>query len=78
MPASLIVQLLATFGPPAVNAIDTLITKWQTNGVVTAEEWAALSASLKQSASDRMKAQLVAAGIDPASPQGQALLALAK
>jgi hypothetical protein len=37
-----------------------------------------LSASLKQSAKDHMTAQLTAAGIDPNSPQGQALLALAK
>ena len=76
MSAALILQLLAQFGPPAIQLIDTLIAKWQTNGTVTADEWTALSAMLKQSASDRMTAQLKAAGIDPASAQAQALLAL--
>jgi len=78
MPAALIIQLIATFGPAAVTLIDTLITKYQTNGVVTADEWATLSASLKLSAADHMKAQLLAAGIDPSSPQAVALLALSK
>lgn len=78
MPAALIIQLLATFGPSAVTLIDTLISKWQTSGSVTPDEWAALSAGLKLSAQDHMKASLVAAGIDPASSQGVALLALAK
>lgn len=76
MPAALIIQLIATFGPSAITLIDTLITKFQTNGVVSADEWTALSASLKLSAADHMKAQLAAAGIDPASTQGAALLAL--
>ena len=76
MPVSLIISLLTTFGPSAVNLITTLIQKWETNGNVTSAEWAALSVSLTQTAKDRMKVQLVAAGIDPVSPQGVALLAL--
>lgn len=78
MSAALILQLLTTFGPPAITLIDGLITKAQTNGTVTPDEWAALSASLKLNAADHMKAQLLAAGIDPASPQGVAMLALTK
>lgn len=77
MPVTLIVQLLATFGPSAVALIDKLIAKWETNGAVTAQEWAELRQLATQSAKDRMTAQLQAAGIDPASAQGQALLAAA-
>lgn len=76
MPVSLIIALLTAFGPSAVQLITALIAKWETNGAVTPAEWAALSAALTQTAQDRMKLQLVAAGIDPASPQGVALLAL--
>ena len=78
MPIALIVQLLTVLGPPAITLIDGLITKWSTNANVTPEEWAALSASLKLGASDHMRAQLTAAGIDPASPQGLIMLGLAK
>jgi hypothetical protein len=78
MPIALIVQLLTVLGPPAITLIDGLITKWSTNGAVTPEEWALLSAALKVSASDHMKAQLTAAGIDPTSPQGLIMLGLAK
>jgi hypothetical protein len=76
MPVSLILSLLAQFGPSAVKLIDSLIAKWQTNGIVTVDEWNSLKAALSQTAADRMRLQLVAAGIDPASPQGVALLAL--
>jgi hypothetical protein len=78
MPVALVISLLTTFGPSAVQLITSLISKWETNGSVTAAEWAALTVSLTQTAQDRMKAQLVAAGIDPTSPQGLAMLALAK
>jgi hypothetical protein len=78
MPAALILQLLVTYGPSAIQLIDTLIGQIQANGVVTVAEWTTLSASLKLSASDHAKAQLTAAGIDPASPQGIAFLAMVK
>jgi hypothetical protein len=78
MSAQLIILLLTTFGQPAIQLIDSLIEKYKTNGVVTTDEWAALSASLKTTAQDHMKAQLTAAGIDLNSPQAQALLALSK
>ena len=78
MPVSLIISLLTTFGPSAVQLITALIAKWDTDGSVTAAEWATLVASLNQSAKDRMTAKLIAAGIDPTSPQGIAMLALAQ
>lgn len=78
MSAALIIQLLAQFGPSAINLITTLIQNAENNQVVTSAQWAALAASLQQTATDRMTAQLKAAGIDPASAQGQALLALTK
>ncbi len=77
MPVQLVLQLLATYGPTAVDLIDKLISKWEANGPVTPEEWAALSPLLKKSAKDHMLARLQAAGIDPASDQGKALLGLA-
>lgn len=76
MPAQLILTLLATYGPSAIALIDSLIKKWETNSIVTAEEWDTLSASLKLSAADHMTAQLTAAGIDLADPKAIALLAL--
>ena len=75
MSAALIAQLLATFGPSAVTLIDTLITKIQANGTVSADEWSTLRTSALQTSKDRMLLQLKAVGIDPASPQGAALLA---
>lgn len=73
----LIVQLLTTFGPSAITLIDGLINKIETKGDVSAAEWATLSASTRQTARDRMLLTLTTAGIDPASPQGVALLAAA-
>jgi hypothetical protein len=78
MPVTLIISLLSTFGPSAVTLITSLIAKWETNGTVTAAEWATLTASLSQTAQQHMQAQLTTAGIDPTSAQGVAMLALAK
>ena len=78
MSAVLIAQLLATFGPSAIQLIDTLIAQIQNKGDVTPAQWASLSAALKSNAADEMTKVLQAQGIDPASPQGQALLALVK
>lgn len=77
MSAALIAQLLATFGPSAVQLIDQLIVKIETKGDVTADEWKAMRTSAQQTAKDRMLIQLQSAGIDPASPQGVAMLAAA-
>lgn len=78
MSITLIVQLLSTFGPGAVALITALISKWETNGTVSSAEWSQLTAAIGQNAQAVMLAQLKTAGIDPTSPQGQAMLALAK
>lgn len=77
MPVSLIITLLTTFGPGAVQLITGLIQQMESNQPVTAAQWATLTASLSQTAQARMLAQLKAAGIDPSSPQGVAMLNLA-
>jgi len=77
MPVQLIVQLLVAFGPSAIQLVDQLIAKWESNGAVTAAEWTTLRQAATQTAKDRMLLQLQTAGIDPASPQGVALLAAA-
>ena len=78
MPIALVIQLLSTFGPSAINLITTLIAKWETSGTVTSAEWSTLTASLAQTAQMRMQAALAAAGIDPNSAQGKSMLGLAQ
>lgn len=78
MPASAIIALLVTYGPTAINLISTLIATAESGGNVTASQWAALTVQLSQTAQDRMALALKAAGVDPASPTGAALLAAAK
>lgn len=78
MPVQTILQLLAQFGPAALQLIDNLISKWSNNEPVTPAEWASLRASLSQTAADRMKAQLIAAGIPLDDPKAVALLELVK
>lgn len=78
MPAALIAQLIITLGPSALSLVTGLIAKWETNTPVTSTEWASMTAATTQTAADRMKANLIASGIDPTSPQGIAMLALAK
>lgn len=69
-----IAALLAQYAFPFV---DKVVTKWLSNpdAAPSAAEWADLSAMAKQSARTQMLAALSRAGIDPNSPQGQALLA---
>jgi hypothetical protein len=78
MPAALIVQLITTFGPGAVQLITGLIQQWETQGTVTAAQWATLTASLNTNANAQMQAQLTAAGIPLTDPHAVALLALTK
>ena len=78
MSAAAIIILLQQFGPPAIGLVEMLIAKAEAGQSVTLAEWQAQQTSLSQTAADRMKAQLIAAGIDPASPQGVQMLALAK
>lgn len=74
MSAALIAQLLATFGPSAIQLIDTLIQKIETKGDVSAAEWTTLSASVRTTAKDEMNKVLSGAGIDPSSTQGATAL----
>lgn len=68
-----IITLIANVGYPlAVKLID----KWSTTKTVTPEEWIAFKKEASQMSADRMKAMLTQAGIDPASEQGKAFLAL--
>ena len=68
-----IAGLIAQYGIPFV---EFLISKINTGGTVTPEEWAALKAMANVTARDELLTRLKAAGIDPSSPQGVALLAL--
>lgn len=71
---AMIAQLIIQVGWPMAQQI---IANVQSKAEVTPENWAALLAMSQQTAKDRMLLQLQAAKIDPASPQGVALLALA-
>jgi len=73
----LIAQLLAQFGPPALQLIDSLIAKISQKGDVSPEEWAAMRVNANQTSRDRMLLQLKNAGIDPESDKGKEFLALA-
>lgn len=74
MPWTTIAQLIIQVGYPVAQAI---WQKAESGAQATQADWDALNAMTKQTAVDRMKAQLVAAGIDLASPQAIAMLALA-
>lgn len=69
---ALILQYGLQYGIPAIAAIVKL---FQTTNPTDAD-WAALIASCSITARQQMLAALQKAGIDPASPQGVALLAL--
>ena len=68
-----IATLVAEYGIPFV---EFLINKIQTKGQVTPEEWAQLKVLANVSAKQELLNLLQAKGIDPASDQGKALLAL--
>lgn len=73
MPAAQIAILIAQYGIPFVEYLIGLI---QNKTEVTAAEWANLKALASVSGKDELLSRLQANGIDPASPQGLALLAL--
>lgn len=73
MGAAQIAILVAQYGVPFVEYLITLINNKTT---VTATEWANLMALSGKTAKSELTLRLVAAGVDPASPQGVALLAL--
>lgn len=78
MEALAIIGLIEEFGPPAINLVEMLITKAEAKQTVSLADWQAQKNNLSLTAADRMKSRLIAAGIDPASPQGVQMLALAK
>ena len=73
MPWDLIIKLIAQYGLPLA---EELWKKWTTGKPPTEADWAALRALASQSAVDRAKARLTAAGIALDSEQGKLLLSL--
>lgn len=73
MPAQYLIPLIAQYGIPFATQ---MIQLWESKSNVTLDQWNALLAQESQTAADRMKLQLTAAGIDLNSPQAQALLKL--
>lgn len=69
----LIAQLIAQYGIPFAQEIDRLV---KANLPLTQADWDKLNALAAQTARTKMLSALQSAGIDPASAQGQALLAL--
>jgi hypothetical protein len=69
-----LIPLILQYGLPYVEKLYAL---WTTSAAPTQADFDALRALASQTAADRMKANLIAAGIDPMSPQGVALIAAA-
>jgi len=69
----LVASLIENIGIPATQK---MIALWEQKVQVTSQNFADLIALESQTARDRMMVVLTAQGIDPASPQGLALLAL--
>lgn len=68
-----VANLIVDIGMPAV---ERLISLWETKQAVTSAEFANLQSLANQTAQDRMKARLTAAGIDLNSDQAKVLLGL--
>jgi hypothetical protein len=68
-----VANLIVTVGLPATEKI---IAKWANGTPVTPEEFAEVRATAQTSARDRLKAQLVKAGVALDSEQAKQLLAL--
>lgn len=66
-------SIIAQYGIPFA---EFLFNKIQTKGEVTPEEWAQLKQLASVSAKSELLERLKAAGIDPASDQGKAMLSL--
>ena len=73
MSGIVIAQLIVQYGLPAAEAI----WKMCQQPTIAQSDWDNLRTMTSQTARDRILLQLKAAGIDPASPQGVAMLALA-
>lgn len=78
MSAALIAQLIAAFGPSAINLVTQLIALIESNGTVTSAQWATLISGISASTAEtEMAKQLKAAGISPTDPRYLALIAAA-
>ncbi len=75
--APILIQDAIQYGPAAFAYVEKVYQLWATGAPPTSADFDALRALLAQTAADRMKANLIAAGVDPASPQGAALISLA-
>lgn len=78
MSAALIAQLLATFGPSAIQLITQLIALAESNTNVTAAQWQTLISSLQVPASTVATNALQNAGVDTSAPLPQAVINLTK
>lgn len=70
---NVLIPIIAQYGIPLV---EKLFEKWSSGNAPTAQDFVDLRAAASQTAKDRLVLALQAKGIDPASPQGQQLLAL--
>lgn len=73
---ALLLQLLPVVLPYGVQAVTQLIKIFSSSTAPTQADWDALVALTQTTARQQMLATLQKHGIDPASPQGVALLAL--
>jgi hypothetical protein len=71
---ALILQYGLQYGPQVIGAVVNLFNK--SPAAPTQADWDALIAKCSTTARQQMLATLTANGIDPNSPQGQALLSL--
>ena len=76
MGAEVLVPLLIQALPYGISFAQFLITTIEQKGALTPDDWAKLRLLANVSAADEMTSRLKAAGVDPASDQGKALLAL--
>ena len=70
----ILIPIIAQYGLPLA---EKLWSKWASKAEVTQADWDELKAAAYQTARDRMLKVLADNGIDPASEQGKAFLALA-
>ena len=73
MDIATIISLILSQGIPVAEKLWAL---WNSKAAPTQADWDALLALGKQNAKSQMMLALAQNGIDPASPQGQAFLAL--
>lgn len=71
---TILIPLIVQYGVPAVEKLWALT---QANAAPTQADWDALKTLTTQTAKQQMALALTRNGIDPLSPQGVALLALA-